>query len=147
MINIVLEDARAKPHVGSEEAAGMDLRLAHQTSAGFTAVAPGETLEASLGIRVGVPKGWVGILAPRSGLGTKFHVRLANTIGVIDSDYVGVVKAFITNGGREYVYLEDFERVCQLIVVPHYDPRKVEYMDKLPETARGTAGFGSTGSN
>lgn len=39
------------------------------------------------GIRVIMPEGWVLLLMPRSGHGFKYISRLANTIGVIDSDY------------------------------------------------------------
>ena len=65
-------------------------------------LAPGESLSVPTGIRVRIDEGWVLMLYPRSGLGFKYGMRLANTVGVIDSDYYysdneGHIIAKITN--------------------------------------------------
>ena len=144
MLNIVLEDERCLPYVGSEEAAGIDLRMRIKTAAGFTPILPRQTIKFDVGIRVQIPKGWVGLILPRSGLGFKYRIQLDNTVGVIDSDYIGVIQVSMTNDGQQEVFIEDFERVCQMVVVPHLST-KFNIVDALTKTARGEKGFGSSG--
>jgi dUTP pyrophosphatase len=50
------------------------------------------------------------------------------------------------NYGSEIQTLENFERLCQLVVVPHYSTHNFEIVDELGETNRGEGGFGSSGS-
>ncbi|HAX4763688.1 TPA: dUTP diphosphatase, partial [Escherichia coli] len=45
------------------------------------------------GLAMAIPPGWCLKLYPRSGLGCKKHTRLANCVGIIDSDYRGEIKA------------------------------------------------------
>lgn len=145
-INIVLLNENAKPHVGSEHAAGMDLRMNIQTAQGYTPLLRGESIEFGTGVKVQIPRGWVGLIAPRSGLGFKYEIRLANTVGVIDSDYTGEIKVKMRNTGEHDVMLEDFERVCQMVIVPHYKVwENFNYVDSLEPTERGENGFGSSG--
>lgn len=145
-INIVLLNENAKPYVGSEHAAGMDLRMNIQTAQGYTPLMRGESLAFGTGVKVQIPRGWVGLITPRSGLGFKYEIRLANTLGVIDSDYTGEIMVKMRNCGEEDVMLEDFERVCQMVLVPHYRVYdNFNYVDELTETARGGKGFGSSG--
>lgn len=40
------------------------------------------------GLRCRMADGWVMLIAPRSGLGFKYYTRLANSLGVVDSDYI-----------------------------------------------------------
>ena len=65
-------------------------------------LAPGGSLSVPTGIRARIDEGWVLMLYPRSGLGFKYGMKLANTVGVIDSDYYysdneGHIIAKITN--------------------------------------------------
>lgn len=48
---------------------------------------PGESIEIPTGIRAKIEEGWVLMIYPRSGLGFKYNTVLANTVGIIDSDY------------------------------------------------------------
>lgn len=50
---------------------------------------PGETITVPTGVRARIDEGWVLTVYPRSGLGFKYGEALANTVGVIDSDYYG----------------------------------------------------------
>ena len=50
---------------------------------------PGESVKIPTGIRVRMEEGWVLMIYPRSGLGFRYRMQLANTVGVIDSDYYG----------------------------------------------------------
>ncbi len=67
---------------------------------------PGESVKIPTGIRAYMEEGWVLMLYPRSGLGFKYRMQLANTVGVIDSDYYGSdneghIQIKITNDSRD----------------------------------------------
>lgn len=98
-----------------------------------------------LGFAAAIPKGYVGLILPRSGVGAKYGVELNNTCGVIDSDYRGEWIAFLRlkEGYNCYTW-EAGERLLQFLVVPvaHFDLNLVEELD---ETERGDGGFGSSG--
>lgn len=117
-------------------------------SAGFDLVAVSKTrIDGSLvsygtGIAVEIPKGYVGLLYPRSSC-YKAGVHLTNCVGVIDSDYRGEVRAvFAVDCWREGYKIGD--RICQLVIqkIP-----AVEYVEvqELSQTERGAGGYGSTG--
>lgn len=135
------------PHVGSAEAAGMDLRafFGERATDLFRAIAPGEALMIDTGVAVEIPEGWVGIVVPRSSLG-KRRLVIANTVGVIDSDYRGTIKMNLVNQSNITQTIDNLERLCQLVVVPHYNPNDIEVVDELDDTERGTGGFGSSGT-
>lgn len=50
---------------------------------------PGETIKIPTGIKAQMNDGWVLMIFPRSGLGFKYRLQLNNTVGIIDSDYIG----------------------------------------------------------
>lgn len=147
MIKIKLTHPDCMPKIGSAYAAGMDLRAFFGTNpaADLRAIAPGKSLMIDTGVAVEIPRGWFGLVVPRSSLG-KRHLMIANTAGVIDSDYRGTIKMNLFNYGSEIQTLENFERLCQLVVVPHYSTHNFEIVDELGETDRGEGGFGSSGS-
>ena len=88
-------------------------------------------------------RGYVGLLFARSSLGFKYSCTLANSVGVIDSDYRGEIKAKIINHGKEAHTFTPGERFAQLVIVPVPQIELVE--SELSETERGEGGFGSTG--
>lgn len=95
----------------------------------------------SLGICMEIPEGYVGLIFPRSSI-FKTDLSLSNSVGVIDSQYRGEVKAiFNKNGHKKY---KAGERCCQIIVMP-YPKVSVSVVDELSSTDRGEGGFGSTG--
>lgn len=106
---------------------------------------PGEKFTIPTGIAVEIPQFHYGLLLPRSGLGTKFDIVLANTAGVIDSKYRGEIKAIVRNRGTEPYVLKPMERFVQLIIQP-YLKVTIEDVEELEETDRGANGFGSSGS-
>lgn len=121
-------------------AAAVDLRLAE-----CARVPRGQIVQARTGLRVEIPKGMAGLILPRSGLGTKGLV-LANTVGLIDSDYRGEIYLALLNRntGGPPIHIEEGARAAQMlfIVVPEVNLVRVNH---LSETARGSGGFGSTG--
>lgn len=144
-MQIEVLDERCKPYVGSVGAAGLDLRANWEDGGDSLVLEPGSKTLVNTGIRCAIPAGWVGLVMPRSGMGSKFEITLANTVGVIDSDYRGEILAYVTNKGKEAFTLEKYMRFCQMVVVPHLNPNNIFYTDKLPESVRSDSGFGSSG--
>ena len=90
------------------------------------------------------------MLLPRSSI-VKTPLRLANSIGIIDSGYRGNIMACVDNIDSlvedeelEYYQIKQGDRLFQ-IVHPSLEGIKVELVDELPSSNRGTGGFGSTG--
>lgn len=96
------------------------------------------------GVRIAVPKGYVGLLFPRSGNAAKKGLTLANSVGVIDSGYRGEVKGIMVNLGSDPVTINSGERIMQLVLVPFLTAVVTPVLE-LDETERGENGFGSTG--
>lgn len=106
---------------------------------------PGESVKIPTGIRAYMEVGWVLMLYPRSGLGYKYRMQLANTVGVIDSDYYGSdneghIQIKITNDSREgkELQIKAGDAFAQGVFT--------EYGITMDDEADGTrnGGFGST---
>jgi dUTP pyrophosphatase len=97
------------------------------------------------GIVLEIPTGFVGLIYSRSGHGFKNDIRLANSVGVIDSDFRGEIKVKLVADGLEYV-VQPYERIAQLMIIPIPLVYFVEAASSLSATSRGSGGFGSTGS-
>jgi dUTP pyrophosphatase len=96
----------------------------------------------NLGIAVQIPKGHVGLLFPRSSC-AKTGKWMGNSVGVIDSDYIGELSAvFYTRDGADEYHVGD--RVAQLIIMPIPEIEWHEVQELSP-TERGSGGYGSTG--
>lgn len=84
----------------------------------------------------------------RSGHGFNYGVRLANCVGVIDSDYRGEVKVKLIHdtgaGNGDYLSVSHGERIAQGLIIP-IQKVSFEEVDALSETARGEGEFGSAG--
>lgn len=105
----------------------------------------GESILIPTGIRSEITEGWVLMLYPRSGLGTKFRMQLDNTTGVIDSDYYysdneGHIMVKITNDSKtdKELVVKEGERFIQGIFFPYGITTK----DNVTTVRNG--GFGST---
>lgn len=131
------------PERGSMAAAGYDLYAA--ISEPYD-IAPHSTVKVPTGISIELPVETFGAIFARSGLATKKGLAPANKVGVVDADYRGEVIVALHNDTDEMQSIEPGERVAQLIVLPFY-PIVFEEVEELEDTARGTAGFGSTGSH
>lgn len=101
------------------------------------------------GLSFEVPPGHVMLIFSRSGHGFTSDIRLANCVGVIDSDYRGELKVKLTcDDRREDVpcqVIKPGQRIAQALIVPIPQIELVE-SDELSETERGTGGLGSTGA-
>lgn len=142
-IRIKKLDERARiPKRGSEFSAGADLSALLDAPLEISA---GETAFIGTGLAAEIPEGFVGLVFARSGLSCKQGLAPANKVGVIDSDYRGEIKVALYNHSGEARVIEPFERIAQLVVTPFVAADYVE-SDELDDTARGSGGFGSTGT-
>uniref|UniRef100_A0A0N5AU59 Deoxyuridine 5'-triphosphate nucleotidohydrolase n=1 Tax=Syphacia muris TaxID=451379 RepID=A0A0N5AU59_9BILA len=96
----------------------------------------------STAIRVAIPDGCYGRIAPRSGLAVKNFIDVG--AGVIDSDYRGELKILLFNFGNEDFQVRKGDRIAQLIC-EKFQRCEILESHELEETARGAGGFGSTG--
>ena len=96
------------------------------------------------GISVAIPQDTEIQIRPRSGLAAKSNISVLNTPGTIDSDYRGEIKIILFNHGKEDFVVNNNDRIAQMVLMPIL---KIEFeeVDELPETIRGSGGFGSTG--
>ena len=97
------------------------------------------------GLAIALPDGYEAQVRPRSGLAVRNGVTVLNTPGTIDADYRGEVKVILINLGDETFEIERGMRIAQMVVSPVTQAAFSEAAE-LPETARGTGGFGSTGA-
>lgn len=132
------------PCRATDGSAGIDLHAAISADLIPYTVAPGEIKLIPTGIAIAIPQGYVGLLAPRSGIATRYNVSLANAPGVIDSDFVGEILLALHNRSNHHFRISRGDRLAQLLVVPCETVTLVE-VEELPETVRGEGGFGSTG--
>ena len=97
------------------------------------------------GIAVAIPEGHAGLVVPRSGLAARHGIAVVNAPGLIDSGYRGEVRVLLLNTDRESSFeVEVGARIAQLVIVAVESP-ELEEAEALEETARGAAGFGSSG--
>lgn len=128
------------PTYGSKCAAGMDL-----SSSDTYSIAPGETVLVHTGISIEIPDGYFGAIYPRSGLATKRGLRLANCVGVVDSDYRGEIMVALYNDSTETQSVELRDRIAQMVIQPYERPQVFDVVNELSDTERGSGGFGHTG--
>ncbi|WP_412050920.1 dUTP diphosphatase [Hoeflea sp. Naph1] len=124
--------------------AGMDLRAAVAEDAPLE-IAPGGRFAVPTGLIMEIPAGFEGQIRPRSGLALKSGITCLNTPGTIDSDYRGEVKIILANLGAEPFTVSRGMRIAQLVIAPVTQAR-IRLAESVGPTARGTGGFGSTGT-
>ena len=126
------------PTRGSEDAGAYDIYMPE------SGVCNGTPKQVGLGFATAIPAGYVALVLPRSGVGSRVGIELNNTCGVIDADYRGEWFATLkTKSGIPYSWSAG-ERLLQFILVP---VAKIDLypLDELPSTERGEGGLGSTG--
>lgn len=130
-----------EPLLAHEGDAGADLRACIVRP---VEIAPNTSEWIGTGMKVAIPDGYVGLLFPRSGLGCKHGICLANGVGVIDSGYRGEIRAKLLNLGTEPYRIYPRDRICQLVIVP-YAKADYKLAIELDKSERGEDGYGSTG--
>ena len=116
------------------------------------------------GLSIEIPKGYVGLLFPRSS-NAKKDLLLSNSVGVLDSGYRGevmmkyksiydknkvnkVIAKIIGSYNKTFINSNEYEigdRIGQIIILP-YPQIEFEEAEELSETERGNGGYGSTGN-
>jgi dUTP pyrophosphatase len=108
-------------------------------------LAPGERAMVPTGISVALPEGYVALVHPRSGLAARCGVSIVNSPGTVDAGYRGEVKVLLINlDPTAPVKLTRGDRIAQLVIQQVERASFVE-VDRLPGSARGAGGYGSTG--
>ena len=129
------------PTYKTKGSSGMDLMAFVKEPIKIT---PKKSALISTGISLAMPKDVEIQIRPRSGLAAKLNIGVLNAPGTIDSDYRGEIKIILFNHGTKEFEVKKNDRIAQMVLVPIL---KVDFeeVDNLPDTVRGTGGFGSTG--
>ena len=132
-----------------DEKAFMPVR-AHDTDAGLDLMArerqrvwPGGSAIFDTGVHIEIPHGYCGLIQSKSGLNFKHDII---AVGLDDEGFTGSIQVKLYNLGRESYLFEAGDKIAQLVIVEDLRP-KLARVPKLAETARGDAGFGSTGDS
>jgi dUTP pyrophosphatase len=134
---IIAEFPPAYAHPGD---AGADLCAAEAVTLG-----PGERFTMPTGVSIALPEGYAGFVVPRSGLAMRHGLTIVNAPGTVDAGYRGEIRVTLLNTDRSMAYdIGVGDRIAQLIVMPVTRARFIP-VDTLPDSHRGTAGFGSSG--
>jgi dUTP pyrophosphatase len=144
-VKIVSVKYKAKdllPEYKTEGSAGMDLKAAIDEE---VVLQPGERRLIPSGIAISLSdKNTVALIYARSGLAAKHGIGLANSVGVVDSDYRGEIFCPLINLSDKEFTLKPLERMAQLIIAPVHII-DIEVVEELDSTLRGSGGFGHTG--
>ncbi len=137
----MLYDNITIPRRATAGSAGYDMI----TPFSFT-LAPGESVKIPTGLRIRMQPGWMLLILPKSGLGSRFRLQLDNTMGLIDSDYYdasneGHIMVPVTNDSKsgKTLTLEAGKAFVQAVLVPY----GITEDDSAEGVRQG--GFGSTG--
>lgn len=129
---------------GSPDSAGIDLKLIEEV-----VIDPQQTKVVKTDLFLEIPKGYFGLLVPRSSFGLN-HPELLIRTGIIDSDFRGELSIVIFNSTKRKLFknnsvvLNSNQRIAQIILIPHISP-VLSKVDILSKTKRGSGDFGSTG--
>ena len=134
-----------KPVRSTSGSAGYDFYYPYETP---VTIEPGESVVIKSGIKIFIPlqsELYLKIV-PRSSYGFKYGVMLANTVGIIDSDYYnnedneGHIMIKLTNNGNKPLTISKGDKYCQGILDKYYITE-----DDCPLSYNRTGGIGSTG--
>jgi len=143
IVNPLIGEAIPLPSYATDGSAAIDLRACLKEKIG---IQPGETVLVGSGIAINIKDpNIVGIIVPRSGLGIKKGIVLANTMGVIDSDYQGEIKIGLFNRSQNRYLVKPGERICQMLFMPVIKATLKLVQEFSNATLRGGGGLGHTG--
>lgn len=128
------------PRYAREGDAGVDLYAREDAE-----LAPGRRHLMPTGIAVAIPAGWVGLVHPRSGLSIRHGLTVVNAPGTIDAGYRGEIAVPLINlDPAQSFTVRRGDRIAQLLL---QEVGRIvwEVTDGLPDTERGTGGFGASG--
>jgi dUTP pyrophosphatase len=135
------------PTYQSDMAAGIDLHACIESPLSLLPQAPAAMVSTGIAIHIGRPD-IVALILPRSGLGARHGVVLAQAVGTIDPDYQGPWIVALVNRnalGTPPVVIRPGERIAQAVFLPLIRPTFRVVEEFSAATTRGGGGFGSTG--
>ena len=143
IVNPLLGKGIPLPSYATDGSAAIDLRACLKEPID---IQPGQSILVGSGIAMNIKdSNIVGIIVPRSGLGIKKGIVLANTIGVIDSDFQGEIKIGLYNRSQNQYTVKPGERICQMLFLPVINVTLELVQAFSNATYRGSGGFGHTG--
>ena len=140
-----LGDTIPLPAYATAGSAAMDLHAVFDTDTYTLDAGAGALIGTGLAIHIADP-GYCALILPRSGLGHKHGIVLGNLVGLIDSDYQGELKIPLWNRSRSAYTITLGERIAQMLIQPVVRPT-LNLVSDFAASARGTGGFGHTGSH
>ncbi|MDC3145612.1 dUTP diphosphatase [Candidatus Pelagibacter sp.] len=141
-IKIKKLDSKVKiPQYKTEGSSGMDLMAFVKRS---LKIKPNSSELIPTGISVAIPEDTEIQIRPRSGLAVNSQISVLNTPGTIDSDYRGELKVILFNHGVDDFIVNNGDRIAQMVLMPVLKA-SFDEVGELPDTVRGSGGFGSTG--
>ena len=140
VLPMTLDEGAQEPTYAHETDAAADLYAAD------TVVLPAHSISNMVrtGVHIQLPEGWIAMIFPRSSIGSKTGLRLSNSAGIIDQEYLGPLGVLYDNISDSDYTINKGDRIAQLMVMPSYH-FKAKIVDKLTPTTRGEGGFGSSG--
>tara|TARA_Y100001970_G_scaffold261944_1_gene345564 strand:+ start:240 stop:677 length:438 start_codon:yes stop_codon:yes gene_type:complete len=144
MVKVLVKRLNPKvilPEYKTSGSSGMDLMASIDNP---IKISPNSLELIPTGLSIAIPEDLEIQIRPRSGLAAKLRIGVLNTPGTIDSDYRGELKIILFNHGSKEFIVKNNDRVAQMVLVPILK-MELEEVDQLPESVRGSGGFGSTG--
>lgn len=136
---VKLYDHAVVPSYSHPGDAGMDLYALDHTY-----LEPDSWATVGTGIALELPRGFVGLVCPRSGMAARYAVTVLNGPGVVDAGYRGEVKVILSNHGPTTYEIHSGDRIAQLVLTP-FRAAMLQEVQELENTSRGSGGHGSTG--
>jgi len=144
MVKVLVKKLNPKvqlPSYKTQGSSGMDLMAFVESP---IKIPPNTSALVPTGISIAIPQDVEIQIRPRSGIAAKSNITVLNTPGTVDSDYRGELKVILFNHSSKEFIVNNRDRIAQMILMPVL---KIDFeeVDDLPETIRGSGGFGSTG--
>lgn len=140
-VQIINQSPFELPAYATPGSVGLDVR-AHIAEP--LVLQPLERFLVPTGLQVAIPQGYEMQMRPRSGLAVKQGLTCLNSPGTIDSDYRGELKVLLINLSNQPQQILPGDRIAQ-IVLAAVGTVQWQAVTQLPNTQRGTGGFGHTG--
>jgi dUTP pyrophosphatase len=129
------------PERAYQEDAGSDLRYLGEDIQLY----PGAIHAFYTGLRGEIPRGFVGLVCPRSSLALNHGITVANSPGIVDTGYRGDWKVILINHSKRAHLIKNGDKIAQLVIVPIWSGKFYETSELIP-SERGEGGFGSSGA-
>lgn len=140
-IKIINTSGHDLPKYETKDSAGLDLKAVCDEP---IVIKPLERHIIKTGLFIALPKSHEAQIRPRSGLAAKHGISVLNSPGTIDADYRGEIGVILVNLSNQEFTITHGMRIAQMIIAKFEQAEFIE-VEKLDETERGAAGFGSTG--